>query len=80
MHSTQPAAFKWSHFHGGVILQGVRGYWNYGISYRDFEDMQTRVSLNGSLIRLKDFTLGKYAAIKGFEIMRMFRLIRGANG
>jgi IS6 family transposase len=39
MRSTQPASFKWRHFHGEVILQCVRWYCKYGISYRDLEEM-----------------------------------------
>ena len=39
MRSMKPAAFKWRHFHGEVILQCVRWYCKYGISYRDLEEM-----------------------------------------
>ncbi len=39
MRSTHPVAFKWRHFHGEVILQCVRWYCKYGISYRDLEEM-----------------------------------------
>ena len=35
----QPRAFKWRHFQGDVILQCVRWYCKYGISYRDLEEM-----------------------------------------
>lgn len=31
--------FKWRHFQGEVILQSVRWYCKYGISYRDLEEM-----------------------------------------
>ena len=31
--------FKWRHYHGTVILQCVRWYCRYGISYRDLEEM-----------------------------------------
>ncbi|MEH6633753.1 MAG: IS6 family transposase [Halopseudomonas aestusnigri] len=31
--------FKWRHYHGTVILQCVRWYCKYGISYRDLEEM-----------------------------------------
>lgn len=31
--------FKWRHFEGEVILQCVRWYCRYGISYRDLEEM-----------------------------------------
>ncbi len=41
MRSTKPAAFKWRHFHGEVILQCVRWYCKYGISYRDLEEMMS---------------------------------------
>ncbi|MGQ3890351.1 IS6 family transposase [Legionella sp. CNM-1927-20] len=39
MRSTKPLAFKWRHFHGELILQCVRWYCKYGISYRDLEEM-----------------------------------------
>ena len=39
MRSAKPAAFKWHHFHGEVILQCVRWYCKYGISNRDLEEM-----------------------------------------
>ena len=31
--------FKWRHFTGEIILHCVRWYCNYGISYRDLQDM-----------------------------------------
>jgi transposase-like protein len=31
--------FKWRHFSGEIILQCVRWYCKYGISYRDLEEM-----------------------------------------
>ncbi len=31
--------FKWRHFNGTVILQCVRWYCKYSISYRDLEEM-----------------------------------------
>ena len=31
--------FKWRHFQGEIILQCVRWYCKYGISYRDLEEM-----------------------------------------
>ncbi len=31
--------FKYRHFRGEIILQAVRGYCKYGISYRDLEEM-----------------------------------------
>src|SRR5579885_63832 len=31
--------FKWRHFQGEIILQCVRWYCRYGISYRDLEEM-----------------------------------------
>jgi transposase-like protein len=31
--------FKWRHFQGEVILQAVRWYGRYGVSYRDLEQM-----------------------------------------
>ena len=39
MKKYQASAFKWRHFHGEVILQCVRWYCKYGISYRDLEEM-----------------------------------------
>ncbi|KTD37699.1 transposase [Legionella nautarum] len=45
MRSTKPVAFKWRHFHGEVILQCVRWYCKYGISYRDLEDMMAERGL-----------------------------------
>lgn len=32
-------SFKWRHFQGEIILQCVRWYCKYGISYRDLEEM-----------------------------------------
>ena len=37
----RPIAFKWRPFQGDVILQCVRWYCKYGISYRDLEEMMT---------------------------------------
>lgn len=37
--------FKWRHFHGEVILQCVRWYCKYGISYRDLEEMMSERGL-----------------------------------
>ncbi|WP_131784043.1 IS6 family transposase [Legionella gresilensis] len=39
MSFKNPSDFKWRHFHGAVILQCVRWYCKYGISYRDLEEM-----------------------------------------
>lgn len=39
MQSIKPAAFKWHHFSGDLILQCVHWYCKYGISYRDLEEM-----------------------------------------
>jgi hypothetical protein len=39
MRSTKPTAFKWRHFQGELILQCVRWYCKYEISYRDLEEM-----------------------------------------
>jgi transposase-like protein len=41
MTSKNPRDFKWRHFHGEMILQCVRWYYKYGISYRDLEEMMT---------------------------------------
>ena len=35
----QAESFKWRHYQGDVILQCVRWYCKYGISYRDLEEM-----------------------------------------
>ena len=35
----QSKDFKWRHFQGDVVLQCVRWYCKYGISYRDLEEM-----------------------------------------
>ena len=45
MKKYQAAAFKWRHFHGEVILQCVRWYCKYGISYRDLEEMMSERGL-----------------------------------
>ena len=37
----QPRAFKWRHYQGDIILQCVRWYCKYGISYRDLEEMMS---------------------------------------
>ena len=42
MRSTKPIAFKWCYFQGELILQCVRWYCKYGISYRDLEMMVER--------------------------------------
>ena len=39
------SAFKWRHFQADMILQGVRGYCKYGISYRDLEEMMAERGL-----------------------------------
>ena len=31
--------FKWRHFQGEIILWAARWYCNYGISYRELEEM-----------------------------------------
>ena len=33
--------FKWRHFRGEIILWAVRWYCEYGISYRELEEMMT---------------------------------------
>ena len=38
----QSKDFKWRHFQGDVILQCVRWYCKYGISYRDLEEMMNK--------------------------------------
>ena len=39
-------SFKWRHFHGEVILQCVRWYCKYGISYRDLQEMMCERGLS----------------------------------
>lgn len=46
MGKHQPSDFKWRHFHGEVILQCVRWYCKYGISYRDLEEMMSERGLH----------------------------------
>jgi transposase-like protein len=41
-------AFKWRHFEGEFILQCVRWYLKYGISYRDLSEMMQERGLNVS--------------------------------
>jgi transposase-like protein len=41
-----PESFKWRHFHGEVILQCVRWYCKYGISYRDLQEMMCERGLS----------------------------------
>ncbi len=42
--------FKWRHFHGLVILQCVRWYCKYGISYRDLEEMMGEKEIQSTLL------------------------------
>ncbi|WP_419420449.1 IS6 family transposase [Legionella sp. D16C41] len=46
MSFKNPVDFKWRHFHGEVILQCIRCYCKYGISYRDLEEMMTERGLS----------------------------------
>ncbi|SIR78549.1 IS6 family transposase [Fluoribacter gormanii] len=46
MRSTKPIAFKWRHVQGELILQCVRWYCKYGISYRDLEQMMSERGLS----------------------------------
>jgi transposase-like protein len=46
MKSKHPADFKWRHFQGEIILQCVRWYCKYGISYRDLEEMMSERGLS----------------------------------
>jgi IS6 family transposase len=45
MKGNPSQAFKWRHFHGDVILQCIRWYCKYGISYRNLEEMMTERGL-----------------------------------
>jgi transposase-like protein len=38
--------FKWRHFQGEIVLQCVRWYCKYGISYRDVEEMMEERGVN----------------------------------
>ena len=46
MAQYQPTDFKWRHFHGEVIMQCVRWYCKYGLSYRDLEEMMAERGLS----------------------------------
>lgn len=46
MSSSRPIDFKWRHFHQEIILQCVRWYCKYGISYRDLEEMMAERGLS----------------------------------
>jgi transposase, IS6 family len=52
--------FKWRHFSGEIILQCVRWYCKYGISYRDLEEMMADLGeiLPHLLVRLLDLAAG----------------------
>lgn len=39
--------FKWRHFQPVIILQCVRWYLKYGISYRDLEEMMEERGVSG---------------------------------
>jgi transposase, IS6 family len=39
MPSIKPIAFTWRHFQGELILQCIRWYCKYLISYRDLKEM-----------------------------------------
>ena len=41
-----PESFKWRHFHGEVILQCVRWYCKYEVSYRDLNEMMSERELS----------------------------------
>lgn len=41
-----PESFEWRHFHGELILQCVRWYCKYGISYRDLKEMMSERGLS----------------------------------
>ncbi|WP_131783082.1 IS6 family transposase [Legionella gresilensis] len=46
MSFKNPIDFKWRHFHGEIILQCVRWYCKYGISYRDLKEMMSERGLS----------------------------------
>ncbi|STX29193.1 transposase [Legionella beliardensis] len=48
-----PESFKWHHFHDEIILQYVRWYCKYGISYRELEEMmaeRSRLSIDHTTV------------------------------
>ena len=45
MPTKNPIDFNWRHFQSNVILQCVRWYCKYGISYRDLEEMMAERGL-----------------------------------
>jgi IS6 family transposase len=46
MPAKNPVDFKWRHFQGDLVLQCVRWYCKYGISYRDLEKMMAERGLS----------------------------------
>jgi transposase-like protein len=46
MASNNPKDFKWRHFHGEIILQCVRWYCKYGVSFRNLEEMMQERGLS----------------------------------
>jgi IS6 family transposase len=46
MASNNSKDFKWRHFHGEVILQCVRWYCKYGVSFRNLEEMMQERGLS----------------------------------
>lgn len=47
MISKNPRDFKWRHFHGEMILQCVRWYCKYGVSYTVYDEDVARLSAYG---------------------------------
>jgi IS6 family transposase len=45
MATSQPVDFKWHYFYSEVILQCMRWYCRYGISYRYLEEMMAECKL-----------------------------------
>ena len=39
-------AFKWRHYEGAIIVQGVRWYLRYALSYRDVEELMAERGLS----------------------------------
>lgn len=55
MKSKQLADFKWRHFQGEIILQCVRWYCKYGISYRNLKEMMSERALSITPLYIDEF-------------------------
>ena len=59
---------KWRHFAGEIILDCVRCYCKYGISYRDFEEMMQECG-----IEVNHTTLFRWVKQYAREIVKRLR-------